>query len=891
MKRIALFFVLLAGAGGVLSAGQTGRIAGRVFDRRTGEGLPQASVVIAGWDLGAATDVHGFFVILNVPGGRYRIESSMIGYRSMTVTDVVVQVDRTAQIDFPLDEAAVAMPGVVVRAERPMVSKEIVAARYAIQKEQILFLPGDRLSELMVFSPGVARTESSYHVRGGRATEVDYLIDGVSVVDPLTGGFGLELSRGVADEVIFMPGGFSAEYGRAMSGVVNLITVNPRPQFGASYRVKSEEPMPVYYDFGYTDQGVQLHVPVSRNLRSVFNLGVNTTDDWDPRLFMLPHKGRTEYSAYGKLVGDFGGKLRCALSGALSRSQFDRYKSEWRLLLDDYRSDLRHGDLVVGRVAYMPGPRSFYDLTLSRFHTTRTYGLREPGDIEFWSDFSFLDTSAYETPGMDKNNPWGVPYENYWRFLTFGTFEDYRRTETEVLSVKLTANNQVNNSHQLSFGVTGDLYDISSDRVRWPPFNPVVDTYDVRPNRLGAYVQDKIEYEGLYANLGVRYDRFDACHIVHSTVRFPELQDSVVAPKSQFSPRIGASFRITEWLFARANDGYYFQVPVFSALYDNTVNPVYYRTTYGDTLLVVGNPDLKPERTQAYEVGLQGEVQDGLLLTANLWRKDVYDLLRTIEVPALPQRYVTYANVDYAKLTGLEFIFEVRRDWLAAKLSYTLSYAIGTSSYANEHYNEFIRQGDTVRMVEYPLDFDQRNRFFAQVDVVAPEHGSGVGWLDAIVADGGVHLLGYLGNGFPYTEPQEKRDPTTWNTHLSPWRSNVDAVVTKGLHFGRVQFDLVAEVLNVLDIRDILYVYPSSGKPNTDYLEPNRADPLFWRTGPNAMRFGDADYDPRRDFNHDGHLTPDEEFRSTYAYHKASIDWVNNYGPPRRVRFGIEVNW
>ncbi len=888
---VLLGFVLA----GVCLAGETGKISGRVMDRRSGEALPQASVMIVGTELGAATDRNGYYAVLNMPIGEYSVETSMVGFQTMSVTGVRVQADQTARVDFRLEATAIAMPKVVVTAEKPMVSKEMVAARYTVRAEEMIHLPADRLSELVFFSAGVVKTESTFHVRGGRANEVDYLIDGVSVVDPLTGEFGIELSRGVADEVIFMPGGFSAEYGRAMSGVINLITVNPRQSFGAGYRMKSEEPMPLYYDFGYTDQGLQVHVPVARNFRTVFNVGLTTPDDWDPRLFTLPHKARQDYSLYGKGFYEVGGKLKIGLSGAASRTQFDRYKSAWKLRLDDYRSDLRAGNLGVGKITYMPNSRSYYRLTVSRFHTGKTGGIRKPGPIQFWQDFQFRDTSEYVDPGMDNNNPWGCPYEKYWSFYTYGTYDDFRRTRTRVWTGKLAANNQVTSTHQVSAGATGDLYSVTSERVRWPAWRPVVDTYAFTPNNLSLYVQDKIEYEGLFANLGLRYDRFapNASYmdsIVRDSLGGLDTVRTPASSKSQVSPRLGVSFRITDWLFARANLGYYFQAPLFGVLYDNTVRPVRHRTVYGDSLrLVVGNPDLKPERTQSYELGLQGEVAKGLLLTANIWRKDVKDLIGSREVPALPQPYVTYINVDFAWLTGIEFIFDVRNDWLSTKFSYTYSRARGTSSYANEGYDRFLSQGDSsVPAKEYTLDFDQPHRAFVQIDMKMPEKVSGTGWLDAALNKTALHLLGYVGNGFPYTPPGGKGDLQTWNTRQGPMRSNVDVVITKGLKLGRLKLDLVAEVLNVLDIRDVLFVYPT-GKPDDDGRRVEFSD--FQRSGMLAMRYGDPGYNHRRDLNHDGYLTQFEEYYSTYLYHRASIDWVNNYGPPRRARLGIELGW
>jgi hypothetical protein len=266
-------------------------------------------------------------------------------------------------------------------------------------------------------------------------------------------------------------------------------------------------------------------------------------------------------------------------------------------------------------------------------------------------------------------------------------------------------------------------------------------------------------------------------------------------------------------------------------------------------------------------------------------------------MPALPQAYVTYVNIDYAKLTGLEMIVELRREWFNTKLSYTLSFARGTSSYANQAYYEFIRHGITVPAVEYTLDFDQRNRFFAQADVTVPEKATGNRWFDAVFDSLGCHLLGYVGNGFPYSPPGGKGDPATWNTLLGPWRSNIDAVITKPVKLGRVRIDLVAEVLNVLDIRDVLNVFPATGSPIDDGQRFYYYDFEFVRsdTGITPQWFGNPGYDPERDVNHDGYVTRDEaqfvEYQRVVAYHKAKIDWINNYGPPRRARLGFTVGF
>jgi hypothetical protein len=892
---------------GLALATGTGKIAGHVTDAHTGQPLPRANVMLAGFELGAASGTDGFYAVLNVPVGSYSVEASMVGYRTATVTGVRVEADRTTEVDIRLHLSTIEVPGVLVRAEKPAVSKEMVAARYTLHSEQIDRLPLDALTGVIFLSAGAARTESTFHVRGGRATEVDYLIDGVSVVDPLSGEFGIEPSRGVADEVVFMPGGFSAEYGRTMSGVINLVTVNPHRSLGAGYRLKSEKPMPFYYDFGYTDQAVHLHLPADRNLGTFFSLGTTAMDDWDPRLFQLPHKGRADYSLHGKAQWQPSGRVRVTGSAMLFRTQIDRYHSKWKFRLADYRSDLRHGELAAVKVSYMPNSLSCCALTLSRFSTDKTFGAREPGPVSLFTDFRFRDTSAYLRPTIDENNPWHVRWNRYWYFYTGGNFDQYRATRSETRSVSLTGSNQVTAHHQFSYGADAELYDVKSDWWRWIRSNsPFHDTYHFRPVGLRAYIQDKVEHEGLYANLGLRYDQLNPKAIVpDSSGTLGNNQGSSadsghvprVPAQSRISPRLGASFRITEWLFARANFGYYVQFPLLSQLYDNTVNPMYYRTSYRDSLLVVGNPSLKPERTQSYEIGFQGELARGFSLTANLWRKDVFDLVGTHEVPRLPEKYVTYVNNDYARLTGLEFIADLGEDRLGLRLSYTLSFARGTSSYANQSYYDFILRGATVPAVEYPLDFDQRNRFFLQLNASIPEGVTSVRAINAVLDSLNLHLLGYLGNGFPYSPPGGKGDPATWNTRVGPWRTSIDAVASKGWNLGRLRLELVAEVLNLLDVRDIMYVYPETGRPDDDGqrfyyydFEFVRADTL---TCPRW--FGQPGYDAQLDPNHDGFVSPDEaqwvEYWRAAEHHRAVVDWVNNYGPPRRARLGFNLSF
>ncbi|UCG29485.1 MAG: carboxypeptidase-like regulatory domain-containing protein, partial [candidate division WOR-3 bacterium] len=171
----------------VLIGSVTGKVQGRVVDGRTNEPVAYANVTVLGTDLGAATDDAGYFFILNVPSGEYTVEVSFIGYQTTNITDVLVEYDKTVRLEVSLMPSAIELSPVTVTSERPAVSKDMVGTTYLIRKTELPYLPVDYTIELVAFQAAVARTDTALHVRGGRATEVQYMIDNVSIIDPQTG--------------------------------------------------------------------------------------------------------------------------------------------------------------------------------------------------------------------------------------------------------------------------------------------------------------------------------------------------------------------------------------------------------------------------------------------------------------------------------------------------------------------------------------------------------------------------------------------------------------------------------------------------------------------------------------------------------------------------------
>jgi outer membrane receptor protein involved in Fe transport len=839
-----------------LISGITGKIQGVVSDTYTDEPIPYADVIIAGTEMGAATDAEGRFYILNVPPGRYTVEVSYIGYQTKRITDVVVEIDRTTRLEVDITQTMIEISPITVTSQMPSVQKDYVATTYIVRKSELPHLPIDYTTRLVAFQAAVAHTDTGLHVRGGRANEVLYMIDNVSILDPQTGDMAINLSKGVIDEIIFLPGGFDAEYGRAMSGVINLISSFPKDNISARVYGKTETIMPFYQDFGYQNYQASLHLPVSKKFKGLVSFDLMHTDDWDPKLYILPHKNRDDYSVYGKWFFSPSGKFKINVSGAKSRTQFDRYETLWRFHLDHYRSDMRTGDLQVVNLTYLPTPKYFFTLTTSRLSTQRNFGVRIPDDeLGLIEDFQFKQYEALAWPTGGKDNPFG---SEYWRIICSGDYEEYQEKSSDVIKTNFGSTMQIHKFHELKAGFEYVYYDFMnftyfiSDSA-----NQLVDEYQHYPTEYSLYLQDNVDFEGLYAKIGCRYDYFDY-----------DIPDE--PPKTVLSPRFGFSFMVTEQFLFRANIGRYAQPPLYDYLYSyHSLLPL---PSHIDVVPPIGNPSLDPEKTTSLEIGLQGEIAKNISATVNIFNKDVSDLIGTKYDTTGAQTYISYFNVEYAKIRGLEMILEFQYSILHGKISYTLSKAKGTSSYALEAWERRYYDPElTPAAEEFDLDFDQPHRLFVQGLVSLPFSTN-------------FYVFGYFGNGFPYTKPGSEGKYEERNIERLPVQKQLDCVISKTFKIGNVAFSADFEVINVLGER--YFVNPHFPVVPIESIKKDDFD-----HDPPFVDIHNAYYAPGADLDHDGMVVPYEEYLGFKGLIESTDDWVNAYTAPRRARLGVQLKF
>ncbi|MDP3149317.1 MAG: TonB-dependent receptor [Ignavibacteria bacterium] len=204
----------------------TGKIMGKVIDISLNEGVPFANVVIDGTTLGGSADADGNYVILNIPPGKYNVTASYISFQKVTQKGITVNVGFTTTLNFRLSPGEVTLDAVIVQGERnPLIKQDLTNPVVAITSESLEILPVDNISDVIKLQAGVVTgDDGSIHVRGGYGNEVAYTLNGLSLNDPYGNSRAVGLASNAVQEASVSTGTFSAEFGNALSGVVNYVT-------------------------------------------------------------------------------------------------------------------------------------------------------------------------------------------------------------------------------------------------------------------------------------------------------------------------------------------------------------------------------------------------------------------------------------------------------------------------------------------------------------------------------------------------------------------------------------------------------------------------------------------------------------------------------------------
>jgi outer membrane receptor protein involved in Fe transport len=456
-------------------------------------------------------------------------------------------------------------------------------------------------------------------------------------------------------------------------------------------------------------------------------------------------------------------------------------------------------------------------------HTINTYS---------WNYIATEEWKAKMWPTEDEINPSSYSFNEYWSLLS-----DYWKTWDET------------------FGAAKYRKAHADEATLWRD-------YTIKPWELAGYIQDKLELGEIIVNAGLRLDIFVPNEKVPVNYRVESYNigawSNLKEAERQFqlSPRLGVSFPLSPTGVFHAAYGHFFQMPSFEKMFNQPLRTLTPLQLEG---MLLGNAELKPEKTIAYEIGLQQGITGDIAIDVTAYYKDIRNLLgieKIITVDAIG--YTRFINRDYGNSRGVTIgLRKEGNGFITGAINYTYSDSRGSSS--DPESLALIESstsigGAPVQFVDrqiLPLDWDQRHTL--NVILNFSKQGN---W--------NLGLIGYMRSGTPYSpsfvERYDLSEIEYKNSGTKPFNWNLDLIAKKFFKLGGLNTALFVKVDNVFDNLNEEYVYSSTGRAGQNARLPQEEELEKERLAQeNNFTLGEIDNHP---------------------------EW---YSSPRKVEFGFEV--
>lgn len=808
----------------VAHAGVAGSIVGVVTDGDTGEPLIGAHIVVVDSRQGAETDSTGAYRIHNVRAGQYRMLASMLGYRDATSVDVLVLPDRRTTVDVTLQPSPIQMEGVDVTYQVPLVERDVTGTAFRIDAATLEDLPVADMQDVIALQPS---STVEGNIRGGKVRETIYLVDGLPVQDVIQGGAGAELPLSAISQMTILTGGFDAEYGDALSAVINVISRSGGDTHDLELRIAKDDLFGGEEIDRRTDIELTAGGPAGARGLSYFtasHLSLSDTRWWQDAELFFDSPIRREWNGLAKIDYARSPQSRWTAEVLYSLSRWRDYEFSWRYNLDGLPQRLRdsyRGALLYSRTL---SPVTAISANLSMFSVYTRIGEGSQADVANLQPYDYDFFLLYVTSG---NRSWWADQRQ--RNYTF----------------KSDITHQAGKRHLLKAGVEMTQYDIDADVLRLEPqttfygrplvFEPQLNystQYRYYPRAGSAYIQDR--YEGrnqTVISLGMRLDVLDPRAdrpAVELIPRNAEEYDQIVTGlspadrKVHLSPRLGVSFPLVGSGVFFINFGEYVQFPLFDYLYSGLDN-----VSLRDGVNVLrGNPDLLAERTRAWEASLRGELKPGIVGSVTYFQKETRDQIDTKTFVPTNSRiagdygFAEFVNNPSATATGIELLLSRPEGKVRGNLSYARMKTEGLSESEDQGIN-LAQWGFPVANTPYPLSWDQRHTIKADVtlDLTAGAQADFVWQFHS----GRPYTYYPSEDGFTADFPEQPFVPN--NRRMSDF-SLLNLKVTVPLPSWRGhEFGLYVDLQNATDVQNVRWV-DSSGRVGGELGDPSAYYPL-----------------------------------------------------------------
>jgi outer membrane receptor protein involved in Fe transport len=594
----------------------------------------------------------------------------------------------------------------------------------------------------------------------------------------------------------------------------------------------------------------------------------------------VPMNSRKRLSGQAKLTIPFSGSMKLGLSGIGSRIDFRDYNHSWFLLPDGDVHKYDRAYTFSGLLTHSLGSSAFYTINGAySYKGFQEYLYSDPFDPRYVSDPNATTTDLYE-------------------WITSGTNNHRFKRRTETVTAKVDYTDQVSRLHQIKAGIefrshrlyledytlvqAVDANGIPTGATAIPELtSPSYEDYTRRPGEFSAYLQDKLEYENMIVNIGLRFDWFDPNANVLAdpndpNVYLPRKPENQPQPgqseeealaerqarwykdagkKWYVSPRLGISYPITDRGILHFSYGHFLQIPSFDRLYDN---PDWKVSTASGIQGVYGNPDLRPEQTISYEFGLQQQMSDVLSFDLTMFYRDTRNWVTTsTPIPVgdfgtNTSSYTTYINRDYANSRGVTLsVIKRLSDYFSFNLTYMFQVAEGNNSNPDDEQAAQQNNREPARSLT-PLDWDQTHT--ANLSL-------GVGQ-----QDWGANVIGRYGSGLPYdpvinqaeARGEDASRAVQNNSRRRPDQLTIDLRLYKDFFIEPVTLGVFMRVFNLFDSRNEVDVWGETGRATAT---------------PEALGAGNV--------NQPGRANTVEAF----------LVQPQRYSEPREIQIGVEVRF
>jgi outer membrane receptor protein involved in Fe transport len=763
----------------VAAVAQTGSIKGRVWDKQIDEALAGARIQVIGTYGGAIADEDGNFEIKNLPPGDYSVKIVFSGYAEKIKTGVKVVAGQATTIDLEMSDAGMRID-VIIEGEADLIDLEKPTSGMKLDGTEIRDGMGDNVQEIAQMSAGISLNPDGIQARGGRVYEMRFRVDDVDAKDPLAGtGFGVDVGSSALGELEVTTGGGDAETGNATSG---LISAKIREGGDKLFVAGSWNRDNLFFNsigkmsWNTDDANISIGgpIPFTKKKLSFFISGeTRLTDTYfgstarqlHSSLFagndsMFAPRQDNHWGNTVKLALSLKGGAKITLTNqhSLNINQNSRslqivgndaimtpgFPYIYSLNLDNSNTYTHSSNLTALNFKKLLDSTWTFSVTVGRlftnlradangkpFRESTVDRLNDPQSIVTApvSVFNPGDSIVYVFPGPGLYNNGGIGTLWHDHFAQEYTLKYKFVHQSRSKVHMITMGHEHKEQHYQWIDVTRPWVGapiVINDSTTTPSTSvgSSSDVWAAKPATGGFFFQDDIEYKGIIASVGMRYEYWAPGKFADDAVNNPdapvidEIREEYKKRttaflgrryKSRILPKLRVTFPIKANTMVYFSYGHSLQLPHPRFVYAG-LDPVYQDRSFLSNL---GNPNINPEVTVAYEIGLKSKVTENLALTVAAFYNDKFDYIvsRQILIKDQTGRFVEktfYINQDYARIRGLE-IGIIRRVGKMLKIYLNGGYQIATgkSNTAAESALQIKNQGFVNTTQERYLAWDR----------------------------------------------------------------------------------------------------------------------------------------------------------------------------------------